>query len=170
MILARLSGTSIANAHPDYQVYRMDNDDVDYELLGKIIECVQETFEFGANAFKDLSLSTDLNRQLGIEGDDANELMPEFFQRFSVDLGNYDAYRYFVPEGYDLLSFRRGQDRRGKIPIKLGMLYLAAITKTWDPTLLEQVHYSNIPLYQRKADIPLTGYEMQHQPQNKDSP
>lgn len=38
----------------------------------------------------------------------------------------------------------------GKIPIKLGMLYLAAKTKTWDPALLELVNYSNTPLYKRK--------------------
>lgn len=138
----------------------MDNYDVDYELVGKIIECIEEALEFGANAFKDLSFSTDLNRDLGIEGDDANELMPEFFQRFSVELRDYDPYRYFVPEGYDLLSFRRGKERRGKIPIKLGMLYLAAKTQTWDPTLLEQVSYSNIPLYNSKTGIPLPGYEI----------
>jgi hypothetical protein len=30
---------------------------------------------------------------LGIEGDDANVLMPEFFQRFSVELRDYDPYR-----------------------------------------------------------------------------
>ena len=138
----------------------MNNNEVDYELLGKIIECIHETFEFSATAFKDLSLSTDINRDLGIEGDDANELMPEFFQRFSVNIDNYDPYRYFVPEGFDLLSFRRGKERQGNIPIKLGMLYLAAKTQTWDPTLLEQVSYSNIPLYNSKTDIPLPGYEI----------
>jgi hypothetical protein len=138
----------------------MNIDDVDYELLDKIVECIQETFEFGASAFEDLSLSTDINRDLGIEGDDANELMPEFFERFSVNIENYDPYRYFVPEGYDLFSFRRGKERQGKIPITLGMLYLAAKTKTWDPTILEQVNYSASPLYNSTAAIPLPGYEI----------
>ncbi|AHG39179.1 hypothetical protein N018_02510 [Pseudomonas syringae CC1557] len=138
----------------------MNNDDVDYELLGKIVACIQETFEFSANAFEDLSLATDINRDLGIEGDDANELMPEFFERFSVNIENYDPYRYFVPEGYDLFSFRRGKERQGKIPIKLGMLYWAAKTKTWDPAILEQIDYSSMPLYTSTAEIPLPGYEI----------
>lgn len=138
----------------------MDNDDVDYELLGTIIECIQEAFEIGKNGFENLSLSTDLNRDLGIEGDDANELMPEFFRRFSVELKTYDPYRYFVAEGYDLLSFRRAKARQGKIPIKLGMLYLAAVTKAWDSILLETGNYSDRPLYRSNADIPPPGRQM----------
>lgn len=135
----------------------MENDEVDYKLLGKIIECVHETFEFDRRALENLSLSTDINRDLGIEGDDANELMPEFFERFSVNIENYDPYRYFVPEGFDLLSFRRSKKRRGKIPITLGMLYLAAETKIWDPATLEQINYRSTPLYKGKSDFPLPG-------------
>jgi hypothetical protein len=138
----------------------MTNDDVDYELLGNVIRCIQDTFEFGKDAFKGLSLSTDINRDLGVEGDDANQLMPEFFHRFAVEIENYDPYRYFVPEGYDLLAFRRGAERQGNIPITLGMLYLAAKTGAWNPALLEQSHYSNTPLYRSSSDVPLPGYEV----------
>jgi hypothetical protein len=138
----------------------MENDEVDYKLLGKIVECVHETFEFDRGALESLSLSTDINRDLGIEGDDANELMPEFFERFSVNIENYDPYRYFVPEGFDLLSFRRSKERRGKIPITLGMLYLAAETKIWDPATLEQINYSSTPLYKGNSDLPLPGHDI----------
>lgn len=153
-------GHLIANAQPEDQVVLMHNDDVDYELLGKILDCIHKSFEFSANAFEYLSLSTDINRDLGIEGDDANQLMPAFFLRFSVNIENYDPYRYFVPEGYDLLSFRRGKERQGQIPIKLGMLYLAAKTKIWDPRNLEHLNYSDIPLYRNQVDLTLPGYEI----------
>jgi len=106
----------------------MNNHEVDYELLGKIITCIQEAFEFEENAFKDLSLSTDINRDLGIEGDDANELMPEFFKKFSVDIESYDPCRYFVPEGHDMFSFRRGKERQGKYRLSL-------VCCTWQPKL-----------------------------------
>lgn len=138
----------------------MNDERVDYELLNDIVRCIQEIFEFSKDAFENLSLATDINRELGIEGDDANELMPEFFERFSINIDNYDPYRYFVPEGYDFFSFRRGKDRRGKIPITLGMLYLAAKRKIWDTEELESVEFSSAPLYNCTADIPLTGYKI----------
>lgn len=92
----------------------MNKDSVDYELLNDIVKCIQEVFEFSKDAFETLSLATDINRELGIEGDDANELMPEFFERFSINIDNYDPYRYFVPEGYDFffLQAKRGQARQ----------------------------------------------------------
>ena len=138
----------------------MNNDSVDYELLNDIVRCIQETFEFSKNAFEDLSLATDINRKLGIEGDDANELMPEFFERFSINIDNYDPYRYFVPEGYDFFSFRRSKDRRGKIPITLGKLYVAAKKKVWNTYELESLEFSSAPLYNCTSDIPLPGYEI----------
>ncbi|MCI3947743.1 hypothetical protein K0038_04849 [Pseudomonas syringae] len=138
----------------------MNDERVDYELLNDIVRCIQEIFEFSKDAFENLSLATDINRELGIEGDDANELMPEFFERFSINIDNYDPYRYFVPEGYDFFSFRRGKDRRGKIPITLGMLYLAAKRKIWDTKELESVEFSSAPLYNCTADIPLNGYKI----------
>ncbi|KPX59218.1 DUF1493 family protein [Pseudomonas amygdali] len=137
----------------------MNKDSVDYELLNDIVRCIQEVFEFSKDAFETLSLATDINRELGIEGDDANELMPEFFERFSINIDNYDPYRYFVPEGYDFFSFRRSKDRRGKIPITLGMLYLAAKTKVWDAQELESVEFSPTPLYNCTSEIPLEGYK-----------
>ncbi len=138
----------------------MNNDDIDYVLMNDIVRHIQEIFEFSKDAFEHLSLSTDINRELGIEGDDANEVMPEFFERFSINIDDYDPYRYFVPEGYDLFAFRRGQDRRGRIPITLGMLYLAAQSKFWNTKELESMKYSSDPLYNNTSEIPLVGYKI----------
>lgn len=138
----------------------MNKESVDYELLNDIVKCIQEVFGFSNDAFETLSLATDINRELGIEGDDANELMPEFFERFSINIDKYDPYRYFVPEGYDFFSFRRSKDRRGKIPITLGMLYLAAKAKVWNTQELESVEFSPAQLYNCTSEIPLEGYKI----------
>ncbi|KPZ01075.1 DUF1493 family protein [Pseudomonas syringae] len=138
----------------------MNKESVDYELLNDIVKCIQEVFGFSNDAFETLSLATDINRELGIEGDDANELMLEFFERFSINIDKYDPYRYFVPEGYDFFSFRRSKDRRGKIPITLGMLYLAAKAKVWNTQELESVEFSPAQLYNCTSEIPLEGYKI----------
>lgn len=137
---------------------------INYRILNDIVRCIHEFVEFDSRAFEHLSLFTDINRDLGVEGDDANELMPEFFTRFAINLEGYDPYRYFVPEGYDLLAFRRSKDRRGKIPIRLGMLYEAAEEKIWNAPELEHANYSAAPLYENTAAVPLTGYEVRGRP------
>jgi len=101
------------------------NESLDDTIVNSIVVCIQEAVGFGRKAFESLSLMTDVARDLGIDGDDANDLMVEFFRRFSIDLNDYDPYRYFVGEGYDVFAFRRAKERRGNIPLRVGMLYLA---------------------------------------------
>lgn len=76
------------------------NELLDYKILDSIVICIQDTVGFGRKAFENFSLATDVARDLGIDGDDANDLMVEFFERFSIDLNDYDPYRYFLEEGY----------------------------------------------------------------------
>ncbi|MCF5428034.1 hypothetical protein GIV88_18750, partial [Pseudomonas syringae] len=63
------------------------------------------------------------------------------------------------PEGYDFFSFRRSKDRCGKIPITLGMLYMAAREKVWNTQELESVKFSPAPLYNCTSEIPLEDYK-----------
>ncbi len=86
--------------------------------------------------------------------------MPEFFERFSISMDNYDPCRYFVPEGYDFFAFKRGKERRGKIPITLGMLYLAVEMKIWDTQELESVGFSPTPLYNCTSKVSLEVYNV----------
>ncbi|KPX02193.1 DUF1493 family protein, partial [Pseudomonas syringae pv. coryli] len=91
---------------------------------------------------------------------DANDLMVEFFERFSIDLNDYDPYRYFLEEGFNFFSFRRAKDRRGNIPLRVGMLYSALKARRWDTQAFEQATFSDAPLYERTEDIPIDGYKI----------
>jgi hypothetical protein len=137
----------------------MNNEALDYAVLNEIVRCIQDAVGFGRDAFEGLSLATDIARDLGVDGDDANELMSEFFEKFAMKIDGYDAYRYFVPEGYDLLSFRRNKDRRGNIPLRLGMLYLAVKSGAWDAAF-ESAAFGSEPIYRRTEDIPISGYKI----------
>lgn len=134
------------------------NESLDDTIMDSIVVCIQEAVGFGRKAFESFSLMTDVARDLGIDGDDANDLMVEFFRRFSIDLNDYDPYRYFVGEGYDVFAFRRAKERRGNIPLRVGMLYLAVQEKRWDTSAFENIGFSDAPLYKRTDALPIDGY------------
>lgn len=98
------------------------------ELLGQ---------HLGPIDYSKLRLDTSINHELGCDGDDAAELMADFADRFSVEFLDYDAYRYFRPEGYDLMRWRRSQDRRGNVALMLGMLHRAMERRRWVTVELE---------------------------------
>lgn len=87
--------------------------------------------------YSKLSLDTSINHELGCYGDDAAELMADLAERFSVEFLDYDAYRYFKPEGYDLMRRQRSQDRRGSVALTLGMLHRAMERRRWITVELE---------------------------------
>jgi len=47
---------------------------------------------------KSLSLETRIGEDLGVDGDDAVELLEEYSKRFSVDISNFSFDDYFGPE------------------------------------------------------------------------
>ncbi|QVK32106.1 DUF1493 family protein [Pseudomonas syringae] len=136
------------------------NEPLDYKLMDSIVVCINDTAGFGRKAFESFSLATDVARAMGVDGDDANDLMVEFFERFSIDLNDYDPYRYFLEEGFNFFSFRRAKDRRGNIPLRVGMLYSALKARRWDTQAFEQATFSAAPLYERTEDIPISGYKI----------
>ncbi|WP_312934615.1 DUF1493 family protein [Pseudomonas sp.] len=138
----------------------MSEDVIDPGVMDSIVMCIHDTAGFGRRAFERFSLCTDVARDLGIDGDDANELMGEFFERFPIELNDYDPYRYFVEEGFSIWPFRRAKDRRGNIPLRIGMLHLAVQAKRWDTQVYEQARFSDSPLYARTEDIPVAGYRI----------
>nr|WP_241020374.1 DUF1493 family protein [Burkholderia sp. Ac-20345] len=55
--------------------------------------------EVGLRKLIPLSVATRLWEDLGQTGDEADDLMGRFFERFSVDAGDFDFHRYFLMEG-----------------------------------------------------------------------
>jgi hypothetical protein len=98
------------------------------------------TAHVGLPDLSKLSLSTSINHDLHCDGDDAAEFMASLAERFAIDFIDYDAYRYFNPEGYDLLKWRRPKHRRGSIPLTLAMLHHAIETRRWNTAELEALN------------------------------
>ncbi|ELQ14976.1 hypothetical protein A986_17061 [Pseudomonas fluorescens BRIP34879] len=95
--------------------------------------------EIGLPQHKTLRLQTAINLDLGCDGGEARQLMETLEQDFAVDLGDYDAYRYFQPPVFDVFLKHRAKGRGEKISLTIGMLYLAIKTHSWDTQTLENL-------------------------------
>jgi acyl carrier protein len=93
--------------------------------------------ELGLPERKTISLQTSINFDLGCDGADARHLMEALEEQFAIDFIDYDAYRYFQPEGFDVFLKRRAKGRSDKVPLTLGMLYRAIKAQRWDTRELE---------------------------------
>ena len=95
--------------------------------------------ELGLPERKTISLTTSINFDLGCDGADARNLMEALEEQFAIDFIDYDAYRYFQPEGFDVFLKRRAKGRGDKVPLTIGMLYQAIKAQRWDTQELERI-------------------------------
>jgi hypothetical protein len=95
--------------------------------------------ELGLPERKTISLSTSINFDLGCDGADARNLMEALEEQFGIDFIDYDAYRYFQPEGFDVFQKRRAKGRGDKVPLTIGMLYQAIKVQRWETQELEGI-------------------------------
>lgn len=93
--------------------------------------------ELGLPERKTINLITSINFDLGCDGAEARHLMEALEEQFAIDFIDYDAYRYFQPEGFDVFLKRRAKGRGDKIPLTIGMLYKAIKAQRWDTQTLE---------------------------------
>lgn len=98
--------------------------------------------EVGIGQSKPLSAGTRLWEDLGQTGDEANDFMGHFFERFAVDTGDFDFHRYFLMEGEGLLYslfqrwvLRKPHDLKRE-SITLAMLHCAAVERKWNTARL----------------------------------
>ncbi|PIO94553.1 hypothetical protein CBI55_09725 [Pseudomonas syringae] len=138
----------------------MDRNNLNREIVDYLVERIYFYVGFGRKAFETLSLATRVSWDLGLDGDDANDFMQDFFENFGVAPGDYDHYRYFKPEGTDIFVFFRSKDRRAKTAMTLGMLYNAAQSKAWSCETLEKINFSTLPIYNRTEEIPIEGFSI----------
>ena len=103
--------------------------------MRQLLELLQQ--HLGPLEASKLSLTTSINHDLGCDGDDATELMADLAERFPIEFVDYDAYRYFSPEGYDLMRWRRSKDRRGQVPMTIAMVHHAIKVERWKTAELE---------------------------------
>ncbi|MGF6459800.1 DUF1493 family protein [Pseudomonas frederiksbergensis] len=106
-------------------------------LMHLLMQLLHE--ELGLPERKTLSLTTSINFDLGCDGADARHLMEALEEQFAIDFVDYDAYRYFQPEGFDVFLKRRAKGRGDKVPLTIGMLYNAIKVQRWDTEKLEGI-------------------------------
>lgn len=93
--------------------------------------------EIGLPERKTISLTTSINFDLGCNGADAQHLIEALEEQFGIDFVDFDSYRYFQPEGYDVFLKRKAKGRGDKEPLTIGMLYRAIKAQRWDTRELE---------------------------------
>ena len=106
-------------------------------VMQQLLQLLHE--EIGLPKHKTIRLQTSLNFDLGCDGGEAKQLMEALEQEFALDLGDYDTYRYFNPPVFDVFLKRRAKGRGEKVPLTIGMLYLAIKTHSWDTQTLENL-------------------------------
>jgi acyl carrier protein len=109
----------------------------DDQVMHLLMQLLHE--ELGLPERKTINLTTSINFDLGCNGADARHLMESLEQQFGIDLDDYDAYRYFQPEGFDVHLKRKAKGRGDKIPLTIGMLYQAIKMQRWDTQQLEGI-------------------------------
>ncbi|EDT40380.1 DUF1493 family protein [Burkholderia ambifaria] len=92
-----------------------------------------------------LSPVTRLWEDLGQTGDEADDFMGRFFERFSIDTAGFDFHRYFLMEGegmfYSLFQrwvLRKPHDLERE-SVTLAMLHCAAVERKWDAKRLTRL-------------------------------
>nr|WP_252193697.1 DUF1493 family protein [Pseudomonas sp. TAE6080] len=106
-------------------------------VMQQLLQLLHE--EIGLPKHKTIRLKTSLNFDLGCDGAEARQFMEALEQAFDLDLGDYDAYRYFNPPVFDVFLKHRAKGRGEKMPLTIGMLYLAIKTHGWDTQTLENL-------------------------------
>ncbi len=106
-------------------------------VMQQLLQLLHE--EIGLPKHKTIRLQTSINFDLGCDGSEAKQLMEALEQEFALDLGDFDTYRYFNPPVFDVFLKRRAKGRGEKVPLTIGMLYLAIKTHSWDTQTLENL-------------------------------
>jgi hypothetical protein len=85
-----------------------------------------------------LTRGLNLEKDLDLTGDDADDFMGKFFEKFRIEHGDFDFDRYFSPEGFNLFvvigfAFSKKSRRKyDKEPLTLGMLEKAIEAGVWN--------------------------------------
>ncbi|WP_175977876.1 DUF1493 family protein [Burkholderia sp. BCC1047] len=99
----------------------------------------------GVSPKKILTKSHAIEGDLDITGDDAVEFMERFFNKFPVQVGDFEFNRYFSEEGFSLIEVartvfsRKHRKKYDKVPLTLGMLYQAILDGEWNNQRLESL-------------------------------
>ncbi|MFM0069402.1 DUF1493 family protein [Paraburkholderia aspalathi] len=89
------------------------------------------------------SPSDSLENDLDLTGDEADDFMGKFFEKFKVEPGDYDFRRYFSEEGFNLFAtiampfFKKKRKKYDKDPLTVAMLERAINSGVWDKKIAD---------------------------------
>jgi len=126
-----------AQARPDTLTMNLAPNFPDDHTMHLLMQLLHE--ELGLPERKSISLTTSINFDLGCDGADAQHLMETLEEQFAIDFIDYDAYRYFQPEGFDVFLKRRAKGRGDKVPLTIDMLYQAIKSQRWETKEIEGI-------------------------------
>ena len=85
-------------------------------------------------SIEELNINSDINEDLGVDGDDFFELMEAFSKNFNVDISNYLWYFHHGEEGLNIpggIFFKPPYNRVNRIVITPKILLESANSKKW---------------------------------------
>ncbi len=103
------------------------------ELTAKVLEILANN---RGCPVKSLHASSRLLDDLGLAGDDVDDLFRDLMNEFGeIDLNEFDFYRYFIDEAAGLWPWSRSKgNRRPKFPVTVAHLVDVVRAKKWfDP-------------------------------------
>ena len=117
------------------------------DTIDEIAEWVRQETRYRGS----VDAATTLEEDLGVVGDDMEELLEAYRDRYGVDMRSYLWYFHTDEEGSSLggLIFRSPSRRVPRIPITIAMLADFARSKSWS------VEYPSHELPQKRWDVAL---------------
>lgn len=105
----------------------MQEAQIDHEVLYDLL-----SDQIGV-ARKNITVDTDIERDLSCTGEDFNELMDAYSKRFNVDMSDYRWYFHTQEEGFNIGSmvFNPPNERVERIPVTPKMLAEFAVHGKW---------------------------------------
>lgn len=80
-----------------------------------------------------------MEKDLGITGDDAVELLLDYGKKFDVDISKLDLRKYFMPEGDTILSSLLGKAESKEKELTVGDLEKGIMAKQLNEQIINQV-------------------------------
>lgn len=117
--------------------------------LDEIIEFVRER-----TGVQNVNPESDINSELGVDGDDFHELMSEYSDKFNVDMDNFLWYFHSGEEGQNLggIFFAPPYKRVDRIPITPKTLFTFSETGSWN------INYPKHELPKKRYDMILNRF------------
>jgi hypothetical protein len=103
-------------------------------------DLVQFTINISGDESDHYDLNTDIEKHIGITGDDAAEYMQAFAERYKIDMSGFDFDQHFDPEGAGGL-FPDSMNHH-KTPVTIGLLLQVIERGMWLSDLEDQHRYS----------------------------